>query len=56
MIGRGEQPETWLADLLAGKDRTQAGPTAAADGLYLVNVEYPEHYGLPHSGYLPRFG
>jgi tRNA pseudouridine38-40 synthase len=55
MIGRGEQPVAWLGDLLAGKDRTQAGPTAAADGLYLVNVEYPEHYGLPCSGYLPRF-
>lgn len=55
MIGRGEQPVSWMAELLAGKDRTKAGPTAAADGLYLVNVEYPEHYGLPHSGYLPRF-
>jgi tRNA pseudouridine38-40 synthase len=55
LVGRGEQPRDWLAQLLAGKDRTQAGPTAAADGLYLVKVEYPEHYGLPQSGYLPRF-
>jgi len=55
VVGRGEQPVTWLGELLAGKDRTQAGPTAAADGLYLVDVQYPEHYGLPASGYLPRF-
>lgn len=55
MIGRGEQQVTWLAELLAQKDRALAGPTAAADGLYLVNVAYPEHYGLPESGYLPRF-
>lgn len=55
MVGRGEQPVGWLAELLANKDRARAGPTAAADGLYLVKVEYPEHYGLPESGYWPKF-
>ena len=55
MIGRGEQPLDWMAELLAAKDRTKAGPTAAAAGLYLVAVEYPEHYDLPSQGFLPRF-
>jgi len=55
MIGRGEQPVTWMAELLALKDRTQAGPTAAAAGLYLVAVQYPQEYGLPSTGFLPRF-
>ena len=55
MIGRGERSVTWMADLLAVKDRTKAGPTAQAAGLYLVAVEYPEHYGLPSKGFLPRF-
>ena len=55
MVGRGEQPVSWMAEVLAKKDRTKAGPTAAAYGLYLVAVEYPEQYGLPVTGYLPRF-
>ncbi len=55
MIGRGEQPVTWMADLLELKDRTKAGPTAASAGLYLVAVEYPEQYDLPSKGFLPRF-
>ena len=55
MVGRGEQPLTWMADLLEVKDRTKAGPTAQAAGLYLVAVEYPEQYGLPSKGFLPRF-
>jgi len=55
MIGRGEQSVTWMADLLEVKDRTKAGPTAQAAGLYLVAVEYPEQYDLPSTGFLPRF-
>ena len=43
-IGRGEQPATWLADLLAIKDRTQAAPTAPADGLYFINALYPPQF------------
>src|SRR5204863_8509654 len=33
LVGRGEQPEDWPAALLAGRDRTVAGPTAPAEGL-----------------------
>lgn len=39
-IGAGSQPVTWAADILATKDRRQAGQTAEAQGLYLVEVLY----------------
>jgi tRNA U38,U39,U40 pseudouridine synthase TruA len=32
---------TYVADLMAGGDRTRAGPTAPARGLFLVRVTYP---------------
>lgn len=54
VVGRGEQPVSWVADVLEGRDRKVAGMTASAAGLYLVDVEYPEHHGLPQrSGWLP---
>ncbi len=46
-IGQGKRPPQWAADVLAARDRTQAGDTAPATGLYLVDVGYPAHYGLP---------
>ncbi len=55
MIGRGEHKVEWMAELLAGKDRTKAGPTASAAGLYLVAVEYPPEYELLSKGILPRY-
>lgn len=39
-VGRGRHPPTWLAEVLASKDRTQAGPTAPAHGLSLDEVFY----------------
>ena len=39
-IGRGRRPVNWLTDVLANRDRTQAGPTAPPQGLVLVAVEY----------------
>jgi tRNA pseudouridine38-40 synthase len=46
-IGRGERPVAWMAELLAARDRTIAGVTAAPDGLYFVGARYPAEYGLP---------
>ncbi|MDR8258456.1 tRNA pseudouridine(38-40) synthase TruA, partial [Acinetobacter baumannii] len=43
-VGAGNQPESWMAELLAAKDRTLAAATAKAEGLYLVSVDYPAHY------------
>lgn len=46
-VGRGEQPEDWPQRLLAGRDRTLAGPTAAAAGLCFLGPLYPPAFGLP---------
>ncbi|QKI88855.1 tRNA pseudouridine(38-40) synthase TruA [Thiomicrorhabdus xiamenensis] len=48
-VGKGHQPIQWLADLLALQDRTQAAPTAPAEGLYFVNAIYPEGLGVPQA-------
>ena len=47
VVGRGEQPGSWIAELLAGRDRLVAGPTAPADGLVFVGPLYPASWGLP---------
>ncbi|NND45879.1 MAG: tRNA pseudouridine(38-40) synthase TruA [Xanthomonadales bacterium] len=46
-VGRGERSVDWIAELLAGRDRTRAGATADAAGLYFAGVRYPERFGLP---------
>jgi len=46
-IGAGVQPENWMAQLLHGRDRTQAGPTAPPGGLTLLGPLYPPQWGLP---------
>jgi tRNA pseudouridine38-40 synthase len=46
-VGSGRQPAGWLAEVLAGKDRTLAADTAASQGLYLMDVSYPVQYELP---------
>jgi len=47
LVGRGERPEQWIGEVLAGRDRTRAGPTAPPQGLYFVGAEYPAEFGLP---------
>lgn len=47
MVGRGEKPEAWIVELLAGRDRTLAGPTAPAEGLAFLGPLYPLRWGLP---------
>ena len=46
-VGRGEAPEGWIAELLAGRDRTVAGPTAPAGGLVFTGPLYPACWNLP---------
>lgn len=55
MVGSAEKPVQWIAQLMAQKDRNQAGPTALADGLYMVKVSYPEIMGLEAKVNLPKF-
>jgi tRNA pseudouridine38-40 synthase len=39
-VGRGYWPESQVAAILDAEDRTQAGPTAPASGLFLMRVTY----------------
>jgi len=55
MIGQNVEPVSWMADLMQCKDRNQAGPTAPADGLYLVKVSYPKETGISPGIFLPDF-
>jgi tRNA pseudouridine38-40 synthase len=47
LVGRGERPVGWIAELLAGRDRSKAGPTAPATGLVFLGPRYPAAFGLP---------
>ena len=51
-VGRGHRPPAWMADVLASRDRGQAGPTAPARGLFLVSVAY----GVVQSRFIPKEG
>ena len=54
-VGLGEAGPGWLGELLVGRNRKAAAPTAPAQGLYLAGVEYPAELGLPGGGPLmPR--
>jgi tRNA pseudouridine38-40 synthase len=39
-VGQGRRAPADVAEVLAARDRTQAGPTAPAQGLFLVGVDY----------------
>lgn len=47
LVGCGDKPVSWLGELLAGKDRTVAGPTAPPQGLVFVGPLYPDNWQLP---------
>jgi tRNA pseudouridine38-40 synthase len=46
-VGAGERPESWIAEVLAARDRTQAGPTAPPQGLVFNGPLYPARWALP---------
>jgi tRNA pseudouridine38-40 synthase len=47
LVGAGQRPEGWIAEVLEARDRTLAGPTAPPQGLYFAGVEYPAEFDLP---------
>lgn len=46
-VGMGKREPHWVEEVLAARDRTRAGITAAPHGLYLTRVVYPPESGLP---------
>ena len=46
-VGSGSSTVEWFQTVLQGRDRTQAADTAPAEGLYLVDVTYPENSDCP---------
>lgn len=52
-VARGRRPPGWIAELLALRDRTRAGPTAPARGLTLVRIEDGFPLGIQQLGGSP---
>ena len=46
-IGAGEREPNWVKEVLEARDRRAGGVTAAPDGLYLREIEYPDPFKLP---------
>ena len=46
-VGRGERSVAWIAEVLAARDRSRAGPTAGAHALTFMAARYPSEFGLP---------
>ena len=51
-VGEGRRPSGWIGECLAVRDRRLIGKTAPANGLYLVDVLYPDH-DFPAGGLPP---
>jgi len=47
VVGQGQQPPAWMAQVLAARDRDAAAPTFSPDGLYFLGPVYEAHWGLP---------
>jgi tRNA pseudouridine38-40 synthase len=46
-VGKGKHEPEWVADVLAGRNRSKAAPTFDAAGLYLTRVDYAASCALP---------
>jgi len=46
-IGMNKAPIDWAQEVLEKHDRTLGGITAPPEGLYLINVNYPEKFAIP---------
>ncbi|MDP9200049.1 MAG: tRNA pseudouridine(38-40) synthase TruA [Pseudomonadota bacterium] len=46
-VGEGKRPPNWIGEILAARDRSRAGVTAPAAGLYLWKVRYPPSLQVP---------
>ena len=48
-VGSGDAPAHWTSELLNVKDRTRGGVTAAPQGLFFVQADYPTEFALPQT-------
>jgi len=46
-VGSGTRSPGWLAEVLAGRERSLAAPTFSPDGLYFVGPHYDARHGIP---------
>ena len=46
-VGSGARPASWIAEVLAGRDRRFAAPTFPADGLYFLGPYYDPELRIP---------
>jgi tRNA pseudouridine38-40 synthase len=54
-VGQGLERIEWIAEVLAAKNRCEAGVTAPSGGLYFVEVDFPAHFSIPKSPQGPLF-
>jgi tRNA pseudouridine38-40 synthase len=47
VIGQGQQPPSWLAQVLQARDRDAAAPTFSPAGLYFLGPVYDARWNLP---------
>jgi tRNA pseudouridine38-40 synthase len=46
-VGNGKHTPAWMQEVLESRQRSQAAPTFAPDGLYLRHISYDKKWGLP---------
>ncbi len=54
-VGQLKEKTVWIKDVLDAKNRCLAGVTAPPEGLYFVEVDYPEQFELPKRPFGPLF-
>lgn len=54
-VGQSQESTSWIKEVLELKNRCMAGVTAPPEGLYFVEVDYPEHFDLPKRPFGPLF-
>jgi tRNA pseudouridine38-40 synthase len=54
-VGQSIEPISWVEEILKAKNRCLAGITAPSNGLYFVDVDFPEVFDLPKPTLGPLF-
>jgi len=54
-VGQSKESTEWIKEVLELKNRCMAGVTAPPEGLYFVEVDYPENFNLPKRPFGPLF-